>query len=419
MTEKGFHFFFGDVYRAKHPHVEWEVIEYPDENDLKKGVDYIDAVIALVDTHQPDLIFLTSTIYRKLDEQNKLRDLTPFMQDEKFHLEEMHAGIVAKTRDQGQGKLGIVPTSFNNYGLFYNKKLFREWGIPLPKKDITWEDFFNLMKRFPDKDSKGQKIYPYADPEFIVDNSACDWMEEVLITEEIRIISSDFKKVDLHGNRWREILEMMIHQTKTGFLKDYYQARPSYLAFKNKDAFTEGQSVTTMNRARYLDALHKKENALEWGVMRTPINPTKPKDAANMYCTEMIGVHKNSKSVEEVENFLLFATSFEEGQRRLQQTHMYLPVRTPKNVQGTALAPFYAANPGDTSTLNFYAQIPTNFKNEYREIFEEEFQNLLANKITTDEFIDHVEKQAQMLLDKCTLVKTEEEKIGNEKPSEK
>jgi hypothetical protein len=69
-------------------------------------------------------------------------------QDSEFSLEGILPGAIQKMRSMGDGKLYDLAPTFSSDAIFYNKKLFEEYGVPLPQDGMIWNDLLLLAERF-------------------------------------------------------------------------------------------------------------------------------------------------------------------------------------------------------------------------------------------------------------------------------
>jgi multiple sugar transport system substrate-binding protein len=63
------------------------------------------------------------------------------------------------------GKLWLMPHSWNNMVIYYNTKMFQEAGIEPPKEDWTWDDFLAIAKELT-RGSGADQVYGFGIPYF-------------------------------------------------------------------------------------------------------------------------------------------------------------------------------------------------------------------------------------------------------------
>lgn len=131
----------GDLFNVKYPNIEIQFVRYTPDN--------IDKVI---EEEKPEIFILTLDEYKEYLQNNRLFDLDVLFSNDAFQLEGIHPEIVNYLRQIGNGKLYGLPTEFTNQAVYYNKDLFDKYGIPYPQDGMTWEELFQLAKRFPAED---------------------------------------------------------------------------------------------------------------------------------------------------------------------------------------------------------------------------------------------------------------------------
>jgi multiple sugar transport system substrate-binding protein len=94
----------------------------------------------------PDLMALYDPQTIRLFAKNDiLMDLTPYV--DKYHIpaDNLYPGLDPYVHFQG--KVVGIPENCGPYILFYNKKLFREAGVPYPKSGWTWDECIQAAKK--------------------------------------------------------------------------------------------------------------------------------------------------------------------------------------------------------------------------------------------------------------------------------
>ena len=94
----------------------------------------------------PDVMTLydpqTVSLFAKND---VLLDLSPYIKQYHIPVDKLYSGL--RPYIYYQGKVVGIPENCGPYVLFYNKKLFREAGIPYPKPGWTWDECLAAARR--------------------------------------------------------------------------------------------------------------------------------------------------------------------------------------------------------------------------------------------------------------------------------
>ena len=104
----------------------------------------------------PDVIFVEVNNFVDLFLRGAFEDLTPYCQKDGVDLKGYYAGVIH--RFSPDGKIYAIPQDTAPSGLiFYNRKMFRDAGIPYPKGDWTWpEPFLSICQKLTQKNASGK-----------------------------------------------------------------------------------------------------------------------------------------------------------------------------------------------------------------------------------------------------------------------
>lgn len=100
----------------------------------------------------PD-IYQTSNSWADIDFQNGYTlDLTPYLNEKSPYTnavwkDSFHEGYLNLAQDANhRGQWNAIPTSTVSVRMYYNKKMFKEMGIPEPDENWTWADFTRISE---------------------------------------------------------------------------------------------------------------------------------------------------------------------------------------------------------------------------------------------------------------------------------
>lgn len=136
---------YGDMYRVKHPNIEFEVI--PLSQYYKEGLSG-EIYNTIVETQKPDLLY--GFDLESYSTEGKLIDLEPFVTKE--FSKSINQYILEYLRFKGSGRLYALSPTFAGKALFFNKTIFDQGYIR------TQSDISNLGNPYNDGGSfaKGQ-----------------------------------------------------------------------------------------------------------------------------------------------------------------------------------------------------------------------------------------------------------------------
>ena len=108
---------------------------------------------ALASGEYPDIAYIFGSDLANLARSDKVLDLTDDVKKPDFHWDDYYAP--AKAATTVDGKVRALPALIDDLAVVYNKKLFKQMGVPEPPADgWTWEEFAATSKQLTDK-SKG------------------------------------------------------------------------------------------------------------------------------------------------------------------------------------------------------------------------------------------------------------------------
>jgi len=124
------------------------------------GNPYLEKVLTqIAGNSAPDVIFVSSDDIITFAKKGLLMDLNPYIQKDKFPINQFYQGLV--NRFKYQGKLYVIPRDIAPVAcLYYNKKLFDQAGVKYPKDNWTWNDMLAAAKKLTKVDkTTGQVIH--------------------------------------------------------------------------------------------------------------------------------------------------------------------------------------------------------------------------------------------------------------------
>jgi multiple sugar transport system permease protein len=101
----------------------------------------------------PDVFLLDSKVIPSFTNKKILCDLTPYISKLNIDTTQWFPNVFAIAR-QGE-KLYAFPKGFTPLMVYYNKKLLKKAGLPVPTPDWTWDDYLRYAQRLT-KDSAGK-----------------------------------------------------------------------------------------------------------------------------------------------------------------------------------------------------------------------------------------------------------------------
>ncbi|MEF3307041.1 extracellular solute-binding protein [Paenibacillus sp. GYB003] len=266
--------YYGDAFIIQHPNMDVETINSPPYDPQKDRAVQYEEMIA---RDKPDLVYLTSDVYRKLAAEGKLLPLDSYVAKDKYGLNAFRDGIVETIREAGGGTLyGLTPT-FTANALYYNKTIFDKYGIAYPTDKMSWTDVFRLAQRFPaEGDNRIYGLVPDLASPYGAATAAAR-------TARLDITDADASKMTANTPAWRAIWEFVADGMRKGWL---YEAKPrtgsiSGIDFYKRNPFLTGNAammVSTQSLAEDLLEAKKRYNlaGFAWDIVTEPVDPANP-----------------------------------------------------------------------------------------------------------------------------------------------
>ncbi|NBD23715.1 ABC transporter substrate-binding protein [Paenibacillus glycinis] len=111
----------------------------------------------------PDIFELGNDMMLQDQAQNLLYDWTSQADADQEFMSGFYPGVADSWHVDG--KVYGLPGLLNTYGIFYNKKLFQDAGLPEPKPGWTYDDFFAAMEKLASKKGGVQQYGYYGRPD--------------------------------------------------------------------------------------------------------------------------------------------------------------------------------------------------------------------------------------------------------------
>ncbi|HTN57164.1 MAG TPA: sugar ABC transporter substrate-binding protein [Protaetiibacter sp.] len=150
-----------EVFRAEYPDIELNAVGIPADDWSA----FSTTVATRLAGGQPiDIIQVATEGQRTFASKDVLADLAPFIEQDKDFVEDYWSDISPRLREFNQkyasgpnGETIFIPGGYNVMGMYLNKDLFEQAGVPLPVNgNWTWDEFYESAKKI--KEATGAYI---------------------------------------------------------------------------------------------------------------------------------------------------------------------------------------------------------------------------------------------------------------------
>ncbi|WP_233530915.1 ABC transporter substrate-binding protein [Paenibacillus alkalitolerans] len=259
------------------------------------------------------------------------------------------------------GKLYGIPLSQNAQGIAFNKAELEQFGIPLPQKDWTWDDYFNWAREARKKLPEGQ--YP------IGDTTTWDWYQYYQASMgKGEIMADGGKTFNLDKELFMKFFNTYAEFRKEGIVPPAEQAA----AFVENDPQADPMaSGVVMTRGGTTGSVSVLETLMPGKVDVVNV-PTGPAGGGWAQSTIFLSVSANSKYKQEAKEFVRWFITDKEAGQALRLTRgipinpeIYAelePTLEPKDKLGKKIydvsvdkaMPFFSAAPGYTEWVDAF-----------------------------------------------------------------
>ena len=251
------------LFERSHPNID--VINDP-------GADAQRLLTQLAGDVPPDVMAIYDPQSIRLFARNGvLLDLTPYVKPYHIPVDKIYPGLDPYIRFEG--KIVGIPENCGPYVLFYNRKLFREAGIPYPKPGWTWDECLAAAKKLTGyRVVGGRKVMVKG---LYINNS--DWWFFVWMYGG-HLFSPDGKRCLMNspevkkGIRYWADLRLKYHVLPTTSEAQSMSPTGAW----GGDALLFRSSVVAMNiSGRWLAIQYREEKDLDWDVVSVPHGPNR------------------------------------------------------------------------------------------------------------------------------------------------
>jgi multiple sugar transport system substrate-binding protein len=152
------------AFEKEEPDIDVQLVEASDREDLLAKLS-----TSLAGGSPPDLFLMNYRFYGQFAARDVLEPLEPYVEDsDEFELDEFYPQAVDAFR--WNGDVTCLPQNISSLVVYFNRDLFRRFGVPPPTNGMRWPEFVDraaLMTR----DARGQ-IVRGADPDLPAPNTA-------------------------------------------------------------------------------------------------------------------------------------------------------------------------------------------------------------------------------------------------------
>ncbi|WP_141502518.1 extracellular solute-binding protein [Paenibacillus luteus] len=375
----------GYAFESKYPNIRIKVTENVSENQVS------------------DIVFMRNNReYQEAISKGILLNLNQYFtksKREQMQLSDISTSMLRWEEDSGL--YGLSP-AFSNYVIYYNKKMFNHYSLPYPSNQMKWEEILNLAQLFPNSNESGDKLYGFKSNyyEFI---SFATFLR-VGQTEGLSFIDPTTLKININTAKWKEIGEYIINAFRGGNI--YSDIDENSEKFVHSPIFT-GQAameLSSQTTAYNFEKVHKQYQLeeIDWGMVTVPVDPLNPEYSDYYQLNEIYGISNSSVNQEEAWSFIEFITSdvgyYKKNKSQIMNYGVPSKLDLLEPIGDHDLSPLYLLKPAISSN-NPYEKVHFEIINNFKEIGQSLFDQVLSGSLSLDEAFERLEQLGQITVD--------------------
>lgn len=208
----------------------------------------------------PDIFMTGNDMLLDNASKGLLYDWTPMAEQDKEFMDGFYKGVVDSW--QFDGKLVGLPGLLNTYGIFYNKKAFKDAGLTEPKIGWTYDEFFADMEKLSSKEGGVDQFGYYAplDPFYVslysVSAGGAPFADAIISPSKVEISDKFVEGVEKYKNA----------------IASGHMNPPTFDLSNVMSSFKQGKVPMTLQGQWVADDLIRTApKDLEWGFVPMPV----------------------------------------------------------------------------------------------------------------------------------------------------
>lgn len=411
--ENSFYWKYGDLFAMRRPNIDIEVVDMQRayRNRATTGMSRDEAIAALIEQEQPDVLWLTMEQYADYAAEGKLMELDALIERDKYDTGSIYPTLLETLREQGGGKLYGLSPYFHGRALFYNADLFAKYGIDPPHDGMTWQEIIDTARRFPTDGGEDTRVYGFGSGDYGL--SMADLASFIADTHGLKALDPKTMKMTLNTESWKQAYKLAkeavdsgaVHNPKdggfsSGSMEDFYMSQP----------FVMGRMAMTLSSSYLLTDIKdakgqvKDYKPFQIGIAAGPVDPAEPDKSRSIYFDEIYAIRANSPNADAAWEFLKFVNGEEYAKvnSRTIDTGLLSRMVGNKEYDGVSLDAFYQLKPKwDGDRVRDDEKIPDDFYDPYQQIVDREIKLVEENKKSVEEALQTIEQEGQAVLDKA------------------
>ncbi|WP_083189645.1 ABC transporter substrate-binding protein [Paenibacillus sp. KS1] len=290
---------FVEPFLILHPNVDIKVVSAITEDPATHNPNgpYQNVVNLLTGTEPVDLLFMDSSLYQMLSQQNQLKELSPFINKDKFDINSAKTSVIDYLKQLGNGNLYGLSPSFQTKAVFYNKMLFQKANLEPPHDLMTWEQLFQKAELL-SLQLKVDNIYGISFDRYN-DSNYFNIINNYLSSLNVRMYDINQKKMTVATDTWKESFQL---------IDSLFQKNITPIKSEGEDLFLNNKVGIIIENYNYFNSL-KKQMPSNFDIVTYPIHTGSPHVGSEITFSNIIAINANANNTEVAWEYLKFIHS--------------------------------------------------------------------------------------------------------------
>ncbi|THF84087.1 ABC transporter substrate-binding protein [Cohnella fermenti] len=405
---------YGAPFTIRHPMVRFQYAE-----DIPQAGSLTDYKTWLAENNV-DLIQIPLGYVGELASEGLLADLDTLLLRDGALETSLFAPVRETIREAGAGKLYGLTDTFSTYGLYYNRELFAERGIPVPEGTLTWAETTALAAKFVGMEKNGEPVYGLG---FGYRSGLARNVTMVGRSLGLGTNAPDAPRSLLGSEAWTGLWTSFLQAYRDGWIAEggTLENGQSY-AMKELyklDPFLNGRAAMTFQSSDYGSSLAGAREQLgfddEWGIAPAPALDDLTRSGGQLLeIPYVLAIPSRSSKPDAAWELLKYILSPEQSERNARTSPYALPTVRPEAsvLAGSDVQTgFYEARYDADLTL---ASLERASLPDYQALLNLAYQDgerrkheLLDGSLTVERFLQELDKQAEETLRQLDAAKEE------------
>lgn len=268
---------YGQPFIIRHPSVRFEYSEYPGSGAPVAGMPVgIDKYKENLMKSHADLVQVPLAYVPELSAEGLLKPLDTWMKRDEQTDEDWNEAVRQTVRDAGGGELYGYAPEFTGFALYYNRKLFKENGIPEPTEGMSWDEVMNLAARFEGLKKDGKPTYGLS---FGYYSDIAYEALEIGDSQGLRLADAKLGQASADTPAWTDVWTRLADGHRAGWINNApspkWEGSIEMKELYQQDPFLNGRSAMVYASSSYLTNIAEAGTGLglgdgDWAVLSPP-----------------------------------------------------------------------------------------------------------------------------------------------------